>query len=108
MTKRFEEVARVPFCFEEGRKYQIEAQGNQILVSREVEEPEWKDITKSCYLEFRDSQHSDGRYIAIIHKDKVEHVAAVIGIKGIVTQHGYRIERAECASVSFNVYVRVK
>jgi len=100
-TKPFREVTRIPICLEKGRKYQVEIQGNEVVISKEVE---WKDVTKSCYLEFRDSQHCNGRYIAIWYKDgRVNKMVAVIGFAGIQVQSGFRVEKPSGAFTSFRI-----
>lgn len=96
----FREVTRIPICLEKGKKYQVEIQGNEVVISKEAE---WKDITKSCYLELRDSHHCNGRYIAIMHKDINIKTAAVIGAAGIQAQHGFKVEKAYGAYTSFRV-----
>jgi len=103
MAKCFKEVTRIPICLEIGKTYQVELQGNEIVVSKEVKEPVWADITKSCYLEFRDSQHCNGRYIAVMYEDKDLKLAAVIGTAGIQVQHGFKVEKPSGAYTSFRI-----
>lgn len=102
MTECFEEVTRIPICLEKGKKYQVEIQGNDVVISKEAK---WRDITKSCYLEFRDSQHCSGRYIAVMYSNKM---VAVIGTASIQVQHGFKVEKPSGAYTSFRVLKKNK
>jgi len=106
MAENFEEVTRIPVYIEKGKKYRVEIQGSEVVISKESG---WKDITKSCHLEFRDSQHCDGRYIAIVNRDYIgtERLVVVIGTQGLVAQKGYKIEKAPMAFTSFKVFKKV-
>jgi len=110
MAKCFREVARVPVCIEKGKKYQVELVENEVVISKETAVPMWINVTKSCYLVFRDSQHCDGRYIAVIHKGYGcdEKLAAVIGKAGIQPQHDFKVEKPAGAYTSFKVYRKNK
>lgn len=99
MVEGYKEVTRIPICLEKGRKYQVEIQGNEVVVSKETAR---EDITKSCYLEFRDSRHCDGRYIAVIQKG-TNRLIAIIGMKGIQAQHGFIVEKPAGAFTSFKI-----
>jgi len=106
VVKCFKEVTRVPICLEKGRKYRVEIQGNEVVISKEVE---WKDITKSCYLEFRDSKHCNGLYIAIMCKDKYyDRLVAVAGVAGIEVRGGFKVEKPPGASTSFRILKRTR
>lgn len=111
MDRNLREVTRIPICcLEKGRKYQVEIQGNEVVISKEVGwETVWEDITKSCYLDFRDSRHCDGRYIAVMYKGKFGILlAAVIGTQGIQTQHGFKVEEPARAHTSFNIFRKTR
>ncbi len=96
------EVTRIPICIEKGRKYHVKIQDNEIVISMEAA---WEDITKSCQLEFRDSQHCNGRYMVITHDHKW---VAIIGTAGIQAQHGFKVEKPAGAWTSFRVLKRNK
>ncbi len=113
MSKCFKEVARVPVCVEKGKKYQVELVGNEVVISKEIVVPMWKDITKQCYLEFVDSHHCDGRYIAIFYNHQVKGVVtvikvAVVGLAGIQAQHGFMVEKPDHAWTSFAISMKVR
>ena len=109
MSKCFKEVARVPVCLEKGRKYQVELVGNEVVISKETTSPMWTDVTKCCHLEFINSQHCDGRYIAVIYKaGRDEKRAAIIGKAGIQPQHDFKVEKPAGAYTSFKVYMKNK
>jgi len=97
------EITRIPIHLEKDIKYQVEIQGNEVVISKEVKEPRWVDITKLCHLEFRYSQHCDGRYIAIIYRETNKQ-AVIIGMNGITAQKGLKIEKAPMAFTSFKIY----
>jgi len=101
MVKKFKEVTRVPICLEKDVKYQVEIQGNEVVISKEFSEPEWTDITKGCSLVFKESQHCDGNYIAIMYMGSK---VAVIGTAGIQPQHGFKVEKPAGAFTSFTIY----
>lgn len=111
MANNFREVKRIPVCLGSGTKYQVEIVGNEVVISEEVKPREWEDITHACHLEYRESQHCDGRYIAVIYVASRFHGtclvpmwAAVIGTKGIVAQKGFKVEPAEGAYTSFKIF----
>lgn len=92
---------------ERGEKYQVELRGNEVIVSKVIvskvimsKETEWEDVTKSCCLEFRSSQHCNGRYIAVMYGNKM---AAVIGTAGIQSQKGFSVKKPSGAYTSFQV-----
>lgn len=97
MSGEFEEVARMPICLEKGKKYQVEIQGNEVVISKRSE---WEDITAECILDFRYSCHCSGRYIAVMHIGKL---AAVIGYRGIQSQSGFKVDMPPGASMSFRI-----
>lgn len=102
MSEEYEEVARMPICLERGGKYQVEIQGNEVVVSKKSE---WEDVTDECTLDFRRSCHNSGRYITVNHEDKK---VAVIGYHGICAQRGFRAEIPPGASVSFRILKKNK
>ena len=102
---RFEEVSRLPGCLEKGKKYQIEIQGNDVVICKETE---WIDVTKSCHLVFRQSRHSNGGYVAVMYGAKDNVTAAIIGVLGIKAYHNFKIVKATGAWTSFNVLMRNK
>lgn len=108
MVKSFTEVARVPVHLERGEKYQVELIGNNVVISKESRAPEWEDVTRSCYLEFRDSQHCSGRYIVVMHYGEERRQAAIIGTAGIQVQHDFKIEKPAGAYTSFKIYRKIK
>jgi len=113
MSKQFVEVARVPVCIEKGKKYQVELDGNEVVISKEKQVPEWKNITKQCHIEFVDSRHCDGRYIAILYTHRVKGVVvvsrvAVVGMAGIQAQHGFMVEKPAHAWTSFAISMKVR
>lgn len=109
MDKNFKEVTRIPICLEHGRKYQVEIQGNEVVISKEVGwETVWEDVTKSCHLEFRDSRHCDGRYIAIMYGVVNPVRVAVVGTAGIQTQSGFKVEKPARAQTSFSIFKKTR
>lgn len=113
MTKEFVEVARVPVCIEKGKKYQVELDGNEVVISKEKQVPEWKNITKQCHIEFVDSRHCDGCYILITYNHRVNGKVvtsrvAVVGMAGIQTQHGFMVEKPNHAYTSFAISMKVR
>lgn len=108
MGEDCKEVIRIPMRFERGERYQVEIQGSEVVISRKVEKPEWVDITKSCYLEFRDSCHCNGRYIAVMHKANIGRPVAIIGMAGIHAQHGFKVEKPTGAYTSFRILKKNK
>ncbi len=99
----FKEVSRIPICLEKGKKYQVEIQGNEVVISKEIVKPKRRDITNACTVEFRSSKHSDGNYVAILLAG-VRSPVAIIGIRGVVVKEGYKVEKAYGASLSFRIF----
>lgn len=104
MAEKWERV-KVLNCPDLEGEYRVRAEDSDschrsiLVVEKKVEA--WKDVTRACRLEFRDSRHCDGRYIAVIHCGDQ---AAIIGIQGIVAQKGFKVEKAPMAYTSFKVF----
>jgi len=101
--KNFKEVVRVPICLERGREYRVAIEGNEVVISKKMSpEKVWEDITRTCYIEFRDSRHCNGRYIAVKQKG-TDKLVAVIGMRGIQAQHNISIVKPTGAFTSFRI-----
>lgn len=105
MATKYEEIKRIPIELCDSDKLKVTIEDNAIVVYKKVDE--WANVTNACRLEFRCSQHSNGRYVAILYKPPLggsPKVAAVIGLNGIAAQSGFKVERAEGAQISFQVF----
>jgi hypothetical protein len=104
---RYEEIKRVPINphLYRGQQLKVTIDNGEIIISRKV--ADWENITSCCFLDFRWSQHSEGKYIAIMYRlllTDTAKLAAVVGIHGMVAQSGFRVEKPEGASVSFQIF----
>jgi hypothetical protein len=66
-----------------------------------------EDITNKVRIQFIDSKHSDGYYIALMYKPPLqveEECVAVIGATGILPRKGYDARKAPGASISFQIF----
>lgn len=108
MMEGYKEVTRVPICLEKGREYRVAVEGHEVVISKKMSpEKVWEDITKDCYLKFRDSQHSNGRYIAVMRKGTDKPVA-IIGIAGIQAQHNISVVKPPGAYTSFRILEKTR
>ena len=100
---KWEKVKEVA-CKDAEGTYRVRAEDGKLVIEKMV--GDWEDVTKSCRLEFRDSHHCDGRYIAVIFRSHItgDRTAVVIGIKGVVAQKGFKVEPAPMAYTSFKIF----
>ena len=102
--KRWEKVQELKYRSESltavDGVYRLTVKGNKLIVEKEVETD--LDITSACRITYRESQHSDGYYIALTHG---RHDVAIFGVKDTpVVMGGYELRRPDKARVSFRVY----
>ncbi len=81
-----------------GAEYRIRTCGRKLIIEKRVVEV---DITDACVPEYRQSSHSNGRYVALCYRGAV---AVVMGECGVHVNQGFRVERARGATYSFRIY----
>lgn len=64
----------------------------------------WKDVTDECTAEFRQSCNSNGRYLAVMHDDKVVITTGPEKERDSLVKRGYRIFKPLGATYSIRVY----
>lgn len=77
-----------------------------IVIERSESKPKWKDVTKECYTELKESSGSSGHYVAIYHKNER---IFILGTKVVPQKSGeYKMEVPKDARISFKIYKKEK